>query len=112
MPFLFLPFSLRLLHCLVTTVWLTQSCLQAQILDPQTPRLPGLPCVFGNSNGNEYDAMLEHRMLSGKWIFVGYGCKTLQWMLRFETSQTFIVALLVCLCFGTLLGAVSVVRTS
>ena len=46
--------------------------------------------------------MLAQQMLNGNWIFVGYGCKTLQWMLRFEASQTFIVSLLVCMCFGTL----------
>jgi hypothetical protein len=37
--------------------------------------------------------MLEHRMLRARWIYVGYGCRTLQWMLRYETSQTFIFAL-------------------
>ncbi len=55
--------------------------------------------------------MLEQRMLHSKWIFVGYGCRTLQWMLRFETSQTFIVSLQVCV-FMPFLGALSVVGIS
>jgi hypothetical protein len=91
-------FSLRpvlRMHGPVSVVQLIQGYLQAQILDPQTPRLPGPPCIFGSSFGKEYDSLLEQRMLSGQWVFVGYGCRTLQWMLRYETSQTFIVALTV-----------------
>ena len=74
---------------------------QAQILDPQTPRLPGPSCVFGGSLEKDYDLMLEHRMLSGQWILVDHGCRTLQWMLSYETSQTFILALLVRVCLCT-----------
>jgi hypothetical protein len=66
---------------------------QEQILDPQTPRLPGPACVFSSSSEKDYDVMLENQMLHGQWIFVGYGCRTLQWMLRHETSQTFVFAL-------------------
>jgi hypothetical protein len=41
----------------------------------------------------DYDVMLEHQMLRGQWLVVSHGCRTLQWMLHYETSQTFILAL-------------------
>ncbi len=70
--------------------------LQGQILDPQTPRISGTPCNFNGAQELEYDAALELRMLAGQWKLARHGCQALRYMLSHEASQTFVIALVVC----------------
>lgn len=69
--------------------------VQLQVLDPQTLRIAKPECFFRGAEEAEYDEALVKRMLDGHWLDVGFGCLTVKYILQYETSQTFVLALTV-----------------
>lgn len=76
-------------------IFLTGFGEQRQVLEPQTARMHAPACAFGGAAEEEYDGALVKRMLAGSWLGAGFGCRTVQYMLRHEASKTFVLALTV-----------------